>query len=124
LVSRALNAAWIRPFLFLNFHVVVWDLNDPAVPDSRLPDPGARRCRGACCGAIGRNCCGRPAHTYATICGFLLSAVFGIPVAMLIADRRRWESYVYPLLVFSQSVQNRDRARCSVVWFGFASSQK
>ncbi len=32
--------------------------------------------------------------TYATICGFLLSAVFGIPVAMLIAGSKTVESYV------------------------------
>jgi NitT/TauT family transport system permease protein len=42
--------------------------------------------------------------TYATVCGFLLSALFGIPIAMLIAGSKTVESYVYPLLVFSQSV--------------------
>jgi NitT/TauT family transport system permease protein len=42
--------------------------------------------------------------TLATIEGFLLSAAFGIPVAMLIAGSRTVESYVYPLLVFSQSI--------------------
>ena len=36
--------------------------------------------------------------------GFALSALFGIPVAMLIAGSKTVESYVYPLLVFSQSV--------------------
>ena len=57
--------------------------------------------------------------TYATICGFLLSAVFGIPVAMLIAGSRTVESYVYPLLVFSQSVPKIAIAPLFVVWFGF-----
>ena len=57
--------------------------------------------------------------TYATICGFLLSAVFGIPVAMLIAGSKTVESYVYPLLVFSQSVPKIAIAPLFVVWFGF-----
>src|SRR6202030_4839668 len=57
--------------------------------------------------------------TYATICGFLLSAVFGIPAAMLIAGSKTVESYVYPLLVFSQSVPKIAIAPLFVVWFGF-----
>ena len=57
--------------------------------------------------------------TYATICGFLLSALFGIPVAMLIAGSKTVESYVYPLLVFSQSVPKIAIAPLFVVWFGF-----
>src|SRR6266581_1954157 len=73
-VSKALNAAWIRPFLFLIFIVVAWDL---------------------------------------TI------RLFGIPVAMLIAGSKTVESYVYPLLVFSQSVPKIAIAPLFVVWFGF-----
>src|ERR1700757_3893427 len=42
--------------------------------------------------------------TYATLGGFALSIAFGIPIAMWIAYSRTVESYVYPLLVFSQSV--------------------
>src|SRR5260370_5297076 len=56
---------------------------------------------------------------YAKICGFLLSAAFGIPVAMLIAGSKTVESYVYPLLVFSQSVPKIAIAPLFVVWFGF-----
>src|SRR4051794_41213041 len=57
--------------------------------------------------------------TYATICGFVLSALFGIPVAMLIAGSKTVESYIYPLLVFSQSVPKIAIAPLFVVWFGF-----
>ena len=57
--------------------------------------------------------------TYATICGFLLSAVFGILIAMLIAGSKTVESYIYPLLVFSQSVPKVAIAPLFVVWFGF-----
>ena len=49
----------------------------------------------------------------------LLSALFGIPVAMLIAGSKTVESYVYPLLVFSQSVPKIAIAPLFVVWFGF-----
>ena len=49
--------------------------------------------------------------TYATLGGFALSIAFGIPMALLIAYSRTVESFVYPLLVFSQSVpEDRDRA--------------
>ena len=57
--------------------------------------------------------------TVATVWGFLLSAAFGIPVAMLIAGSRTVESYVYPLLVFSQSIPKIAIAPLFVVWFGF-----
>jgi NitT/TauT family transport system permease protein len=57
--------------------------------------------------------------TYATLGGFALSIAFGIPVALWIAYSRTVESYVYPLLVFSQSVPKIAIAPLFVVWFGF-----
>ena len=60
----------------------------------------------------------------ASIAGFLLSAVFGIAIAMLIAGSRTVESYVYPLLVFSQSVPKVAIAPLLVVWFGFGMMPK
>jgi len=56
---------------------------------------------------------------YATLGGFALSAVIGVPVAMWIAWSRLVESFVYPLLVFSQSVPKVAIAPLFVVWFGF-----
>jgi NitT/TauT family transport system permease protein len=56
---------------------------------------------------------------YATLGGFGLSILVGIPIAMLIAYSRLVESYVYPLLVFSQSVPKIAIAPLFVVWFGF-----
>jgi NitT/TauT family transport system permease protein len=57
--------------------------------------------------------------TVATLWGFALSALFGIPVAMLIAGSKTVEDFVYPLLVFSQSIPKIAIAPLFVVWFGF-----
>jgi len=56
---------------------------------------------------------------YATLGGFGLSIVLGIPIAMAIAYSRMVESFVYPLMVFSQSVPKIAIAPLFVVWFGF-----
>src|SRR5437870_10241208 len=56
---------------------------------------------------------------YATLGGFGLSILLGIPIAMVIAYSRLVESFVYPLLVFSQSVPKVAIAPLFVVWFGF-----
>ena len=57
--------------------------------------------------------------TWATLGGFGLSILFGIPMALAIAYSRTIESFVYPLLVFSQSVPKVAIAPLFVVWFGF-----
>jgi NitT/TauT family transport system permease protein len=56
---------------------------------------------------------------YATLGGFALSALVGVPIAMWIAYSRMVESFVYPLLVFSQSIPKVAIAPLFVVWFGF-----
>ena len=42
IVTRALNAAWVRPFLFLIFIVVLWDLTIRVfkIPAYQIPSPG------------------------------------------------------------------------------------
>ncbi|MCW5642305.1 ABC transporter permease [Comamonadaceae bacterium G21597-S1] len=55
----------------------------------------------------------------ATLGGFALSALIGVPMAMWIAYSRTVESFVYPLLVFSQSIPKVAVAPLFVVWFGF-----
>ncbi len=57
--------------------------------------------------------------TGAALAGFALSVVVGVPLAMLIAYSRTVEGYVYPLLVFSQSIPKIAVAPLFVVWFGF-----
>ncbi|CCE09292.1 ABC transporter permease protein [Bradyrhizobium sp. STM 3843] len=117
--ARALNAAWIRPVLFLVFIVAIWDLSIRLfkIPAYQIPAP-------ADVVAVLRSDWPELLRqswptTYATVCGFLLSALFGIPVAMVIAGSKTVESYVYPLLVFSQSVPKIAIAPLFVVWFGF-----
>ena len=56
---------------------------------------------------------------YATLGGFAFSALIGVPIAMWIAYSRVIESFVYPLLVFSQSIPKVAIAPLFVVWFGF-----
>ena len=93
-VSKMLNAAWVRPFLFLVFIVVAWDLAIRLfkIPAYQIPAPGDVL-------AVLRTEWPELLRqswptTYATVCGFLLSALFGIPVAMLIAGSKTVESYV------------------------------
>jgi len=56
---------------------------------------------------------------YATLGGFAASAIVGVPIAMWISHSRLVESFVYPLLVFSQSIPKVAIAPLFVVWFGF-----
>jgi NitT/TauT family transport system permease protein len=117
--AQLLNAAWLRPFFLLIMIVVAWDLAIRLfhIPAYQVPAPGD---------VVKVLWTDWPEllsqtwpTTYATIVGFLLSALFGIPVAMLIAGSRTVESYVYPLLVFSQSIPKVAIAPLFVVWFGF-----
>lgn len=117
--SRLLNAAWIRPLLFLILIVVAWDLSIRIfqIPAYQIPAPADVV---AVLWASWPELLGQAwPTTYATLAGFLLSALFGIPVAMLIAGSKTVESYVYPLLVFSQSIPKVAIAPLFVVWFGF-----
>jgi len=116
---RLLQAGWLKPILFLVFLVVAWDLAIRVfnIPPYQVPKP---------IDVIVTLWQEWPKllseawpTTQATVAGFLLSAAFGIPVAMLIAGSRTVESYVYPLLVFSQSIPKIAIAPLFVVWFGF-----
>jgi NitT/TauT family transport system permease protein len=113
------NAAWLRPFLFLALLVVVWDL---AIRIFRIPPyqiPAPKDVLFTLWQEWPMLLEQSVPTTVATLEGFLLSAAFGIPVAMAIAGSRTVESYVYPLLVFSQSIPKIAVAPLFVVWFGF-----
>ncbi len=117
--KRILSAAWSRPLILLLLLFGLWDVTIRIfqIPPYQIPAPKA---------VVETLWVEWPnllaeawPTTVATVEGFLLSAVFGISVAMLIASSRTIESYVYPLLVFSQSIPKIAIAPLFVVWFGF-----
>jgi NitT/TauT family transport system permease protein len=116
---RTLLSAWARPVLLIVLLIVLWQLAISLfrIPPYLIPAPGA---------VVGQLVEQWPTllrqavpTTWATLGGFALSIAFGIPMALLIAYSRTVESYVYPLLVFSQSVPKIAIAPLFVVWFGF-----
>lgn len=121
---RRWDPAWLRPLLLLVGLVIAWDVvvRVMRIPPYLVPSPWevirAFRTEGA---ELARQAV---PTTAATLAGFLLSALFGIPAAMLIAGSKRVEAYVYPLLVFSQSIPKVAVAPLFVVWFGFGMTPK
>ncbi|MFL5139755.1 MAG: ABC transporter permease, partial [Microvirga sp.] len=123
-LRRIAKSSWVRPFAFLILIIVLWDLTVRLfkIPPYLIPAPkdviiafwteGDKLLAEAV------------PTTMATLGGFALSALFGIPMAMLIAGSRTVESYVYPLLVFSQSIPKVAVAPLFVVWFGFGMAPK
>jgi NitT/TauT family transport system permease protein len=114
-----LLSVWLRPVLLVVLLLVAWDLVIRLfrIPPYLVPTP-----RSVVAQLIAE--WPRLLHesiptTYATLGGFALSIAFGIPMALLIAYSRTIESFVYPLLVFSQSVPKIAIAPLFVVWFGF-----
>ncbi len=113
------GGSWLKPLFSLILLAVLWDLSIRIfnIPPYQIPSPAD------VIGALRDGWQDLLAQawptTYATVCGFLLSALFGIPAAMAIAGSPTFESYVYPLLVFSQSIPKIAIAPLLVVWFGF-----
>jgi NitT/TauT family transport system permease protein len=118
-LSRFVTSQWLRPFLLIVVLLVLWDLIIRLfkIPPYLIPTP---------LDVVGQLWKESPMlltqagpTTWATLGGFALSVLIGIPVAMMIAYSRVIESFVYPLLVFSQSVPKIAVAPLFVVWFGF-----
>ena len=117
--QRVLLSAWVRPVLLVALLLVAWDLAIRLfrIPPYLIPSPWS---------VVQQLVNEWPRllkesipTTYATLGGFALSIAFGIPMALMIAYSRTIESFVYPLLVFSQSVPKIAIAPLFVVWFGF-----
>jgi NitT/TauT family transport system permease protein len=116
---RMLYSSWARPIILIVLLVVLWQvvISVFGIPPYLIPAPLA---------VVKQLVTQWPdllrqtaITTYATLGGFALSIAFGIPMALLIAYSRTIESFVYPLLVFSQSVPKVAIAPLFVVWFGF-----
>ena len=116
---RVLLSPWARPVLLILLLIVLWELVIRVfhIPPYLVPAPEA---------VVKQLIAEWPRllkesipTTNATLGGFALSIAFGIPMALIIAYSRTVESFVYPLLVFSQSVPKIAIAPLFVVWFGF-----
>jgi NitT/TauT family transport system permease protein len=123
-LQKIVQAPWLRPVIFLVLLIALWDVAIRVfhIPPYQVPAPIDvvitlwQEWPKLLSEAV--------PTTVATVYGFLLSAAFGIPIAMLIAGSRTVESYVYPLLVFSQSIPKIAIAPLFVVWFGFGMMPK
>jgi len=116
---RILQSEAVRPIILIVAVLLLWELAVTAfaVPKWLIPAP-AEVIR-----EIGKEW---PRLTreglvtaYATLGGFVLSVAVGIPLAMAIAYSRLVESFLYPILVFSQTIPKIAIAPLFVVWFGF-----
>src|SRR5438876_11834807 len=116
---RVLYSAWARPILLIALLIVLWQL---AIWIFRIPPyliPAPFDVVKQLVNEWPKLWRESLVTTYATLGGFALSVAFGIPMALMIAYSRTIESFVYPLLVFSQSVPKIAIAPLFVVWFGF-----
>jgi NitT/TauT family transport system permease protein len=118
-MSRWLLSPGMRPVWLLLVLLVLWDIAIRAfrIPPYLVPPPLA------VVEQLGKEWPMLLRETlptlYATLGGFAASALIGVPIAMWIAYSRAVESFVYPLLVFSQSIPKVAIAPLFVVWFGF-----
>jgi NitT/TauT family transport system permease protein len=121
---RWLQASPVKPIIFLILLVLIWDvvIRIFHIPPYQIPAP--KDVLITLWQEWPKLLSEAWPTTVATVEGFLLSAAFGIPMAMLIVGSRTVESYVYPLLVFSQSIPKIAIAPLFVVWFGFGMMPK
>ncbi|MDI3381049.1 ABC transporter permease [Xenophilus aerolatus] len=118
-MTRWITHPAARPFWLLLVLLVLWDLlvRIFKIPPYLIPPPMAVIKQ---LGADWSMLLQQSLPTlYATLGGFVASALIGVPIAMWIAYSRTVESFVYPLLVFSQSIPKVAIAPLFVVWFGF-----
>jgi NitT/TauT family transport system permease protein len=118
------RAKCLEPWIFLALVAVGWDLAIRLFHIPRYQIPAPADVMAALWQEWPMLLAEASPTTLATIAGFILSAAFGIPVAMLIASSRGVERCVYPLLVFSQSIPKIAIAPLLVVWFGFGMEPK
>jgi NitT/TauT family transport system permease protein len=116
---RLLTSPALRPFWLVVMLIVLWDvfIRLFKIPPYLVPNPlSVAKQLVAEWPMLWRETL---PTLYATLGGFALSALIGVPIAMWIAYSRLVESFVYPLLVFSQSIPKVAIAPLFVVWFGF-----
>src|SRR6185369_17730977 len=101
MLKRLLTSTAARPLLLVVILLLLWDavIRVFKIPPYLIPPPQK---------VVGQLIAEWPMllkqswlTTLATLGGFALSVLIGIPLAMTIAYSRTVESFVYPLLVFS-----------------------
>jgi NitT/TauT family transport system permease protein len=123
-MKTILDSAWLRPVGLLVLIVGLWELGVRvfSIPPYLIPKPYDVMLSFVAEGDM--LLAQAVPTTIATVGGFALSALIGVPLAMLIAGSRTVEAYLYPLLVFSQSIPKVAVAPLFVVWFGFGMTPK
>ena len=118
-MKRWITSPALRPIWLIVMLVLLWDLGIRLfkIPPYLVPNPlSVIKTLGTEWPMLLREAL---PTLYATLGGFVLSGLIGVPVAMWISYSRLVESFVYPLLVFSQSIPKVAIAPLFVVWFGF-----
>ncbi|HTJ94898.1 MAG TPA: ABC transporter permease [Pararobbsia sp.] len=117
--KRILNSQWVRPLLLIIVVLVAWDvvIRIFKIPPYLIPTPLA------IVKQIADQWPMLLAESWptieATLGGFALSVLIGVPIALIVSVSPLIESYLYPLVVFSQSIPKVAIAPLFVVWFGF-----
>lgn len=122
--QRVLMAPWLRPALLVVLVMVLWQLAIFVFNIRPYLVPSPLQVIKAIGSSWPKLLHEGLITTGSTVGGFALSVAFGIPAALFIAYSRTVESFVYPLLVFSQSIPKVAIAPLFVVWFGFGSLPK
>ena len=117
-VRRVAESDVARPIVLILAVLVLWQLAVTSfrIPKYLIPSPGSVLQQFNDWPRLLRESL---VTTYATLGGFFLSVVVGIPCAVAIAYSRSVESFLYPILVFSQTIPKIAIAPLFIVWFGF-----
>jgi NitT/TauT family transport system permease protein len=123
-IRRVLQSEVARPLVLIAVVLVFWQIavTTLGIPKYLIPAPSA--VVSELVGDWSRLLREGVVTTYAALGGFLLSIVIGIPLAIAIAYSPTVEAFLYPILVFSQSVPKIAIAPLFVVWFGFGAIPK
>jgi NitT/TauT family transport system permease protein len=112
-------ASWLYPVVTIAVLLVIWELASRVgqIPRYILPAPSGIAARFyALHGLIVRE----SLYTLeATVIGFGLSVLVGVPLGMALVSWRAFNRAVYPLLIGSQVVPKVAVAPVFLVWFGF-----
>jgi len=117
-VRRVAESDAARPIILILAVLLLWQLavTTVRIPKYLIPSPGAVLQQFSDWPRLLRESL---VTTYASLGGFLLSVLVGIPCAVAIAYSRSVESFLYPILVFSQTIPKIAIAPLFIVWFGF-----